>query len=469
MKMKRRIGALLAALLLVVSCLPMVRSYAASLENTNPGGGSGPTPPVELMLEGNAFSGNASDFYNELKQADAHFEIYADAGTGYQTLGQLLTAGVVTSRGNGCYEFEAGIASVNMYITYDADKYDLSSFGGVTIGNSESTAATLTAGMQHIQIDRKSDTLTITWAYDSDSFGADAYLEHGKAQVTAIEGVSDLSAQFGGNPGNAQGGNIAVPSGKKVTIKLVPDYGYQVAGLQLNGGVTLQPDDAQTSTFTFVMGNSPVHLKGIFTKASDTVNTNSKQIESASIADGANAAASGNLRLTVSDAESYDTTAAQALVSGAQSAQAVDLKLDQIVSKGNGSNWENNITEFEKPVTLNLALDNYDANYDYTVVRNHNGKLTELATTVDQGTLSFSTNQFSTYIIVKKAKTTETTTTTETSTSETEVKNPTTTAPATEEGKNADTPKTGDAAMPIACGLLCIMSAVLFIKMEKKR
>lgn len=192
----------------------------------------------------------------------------------------------------------------------------------------------------HIQIDKNSETLTVTWAYDSDSFGADAYLEHGKAQITAIEGVSDFSTLFGGNPGDAKGGNIAVPAGKKVTIKLVPDYGYQVAGLQLNGGVTLQPDDAQTSTFTFVMGNSPVHMKGLFTKVSDTVNSNSKQIEAASITNGANAAASGNLRLTVSDAESYDTTAAQALVSGAQSAQAVDLKLDQIVSKGNGSNWE---------------------------------------------------------------------------------------------------------------------------------
>lgn len=444
--------------------------FEASFENANPGGGNNPNPPagnspVSLLLEGNAFSGNASDFYNELKQADAHFEIYADAGTGYQTLGQLQTAGVVTSRGNGCYEFETGITSAKVYITYDADKYNLSTFGGIAIGNSESTATALTAGMQHIQIDKKSETLTVTWAYDKDSFGADAYLEHGKAQVTAIEGVRDLSAQFGSNPGNAQGGNIAVPSGKKVTIKLVPDYGYQVAGLQLNGGVTLQPDDAQTSTFTFVMGNSPVHLKGIFTKTSDTVNTNSKQIESASIADGANAAASGNLRLTVSDAESYDTTAAQAMISGAQSAQAVELKLDQIVSKGNGSNWENNITEFEKPVTLNLALDNYDANYDYTVVRNHNGILTELATTVEQGTLSFATNQFSTYVIVKKAKTTSvdspSTTpsiTTPSATPAADVTNPA--AKDTKPTANAvNSPKTGD-AMPVVEILLAMAGSL---------
>ena len=432
----------------------------------NPGGPS-PSGSVTLQLEGNAFSGNANDFYNELKQADPRFEIYADAGSGYKTMSQLVADSVVTSKGKGVYEFKTEITPVKVYITYDAASYDLAAFGGITIGNTESTAASITAGLQHIQIDKKA--LTVTWAYDSDSFGADAYLEHGKAQVTAIEGVSDLSAQFGNNPGDAKGGNIAVPEGKKVTIKLVPDYGYQVAGLQLNGGVTLQPDDAQTSTFTFVMGNSPVHMKGLFTKVSDTVNSNSKQIEAASITNGANAAASGNLRLTVSDAEGYDTTSAQAMVSGAQSAQAVDLKLDQIVSKGNGSNWENNITEFEKPVTLNLALDNYDANYDYTVVRNHNGKLTELSTTVEQGTISFETNQFSTYIIVKKSKaasvdkpsTTPSATTPSTTPAapDTDVTKPAAKDTTPAKTNNTASPKTGD-AMPVA-GMMLVMAGSL--------
>lgn len=247
----------------------------------------------------------------------------------------------------------------------------------------------------------------------------------------------------------------------------------------MNGGVTLQPDDAQTSTFTFVMGNSPVHMKGLFTKVSDTVNSNSKQIEAASITNGANAAASGNLRLTVSDAESYDTTSAQALVSGAQSAQAVDLKLDQIVSKGNGSNWENNITEFEKPVTLKLALDNYDANYDYTVVRNHNGKLTELSTTVEQGTISFETNQFSTYIIVKKSKAasedkpsmTPSTTTPSTTPAapDTDVTKPAAKDTTPAKTNNTASPKTGD-AMPVA-GMMLVMAGSLtgYVVIRRKR
>lgn len=466
--------------------------FEANFENTNPGGGNTPNPPagnqpICLILEGNAFDGADTDYYHYMKSQDKSFEIYVDlddtGNSRSQTMDNLMKEQKVSlaPESRSTYRFADSVSNARVTVMCSPGTYTITTPGTTSNGSSGERSFAVKKGESesHIQIDKKSETLTVTWAYDSDSFGADAYLEHGKAQITAIEGVSDFSTLFGANPGDAKGGNIAVPAGKKVTIKLVPDYGYQVAGLQLNGGVTLQPDDAQTSTFTFVMGNSPVHMKGLFTKVSDTVNSNSKQIEAASITNGANAAASGNLRLTVSDAESYDTTSAQALVSGAQSAQAVDLKLDQIVSKGNGSNWENNITEFEKPVTLNLALDNYDANYDYTVVRNHNGKLTELSTTVEQGTISFETNQFSTYIIVKKSKaagvdkpsTTPSTTTLSTTPAapDTDV-----TKPAAKDTKPAKTndaasPKTGD-VMPVA-GMMLVLAGSLtgYVVIRRKR
>ena len=452
---------------------------------TNPGGGNNPgnpnppagNQPICLILEGDAFKGADTDYYHYMKSQDKNFEIYVDlddtGNSRSQTMDNLMKEQKVSlaPESQSTYRFADSVSNARVTVMCSSGTYTITTPGTTSNGSSGERSFAVKKGESesHIQIDKNSETLTVTWAYDSDSFGADAYLEHGKAQITAIEGVSDFSTLFGANPGDAKGGNIAVPEGKKVTIKLVPDYGYQVAGLQLNGGVTLQPDDAQTSTFTFVMGNSPVHMKGLFTKVSDTVNSNSKQIEAASITNGANAAASGNLRLTVSDAEGYDTTSAQALVSGAQSAQAVDLKLDQIVSKGNGSNWENNITEFEKPVTLNLALDNYDANYDYTVVRNHNGKLTELSTTVEQGTISFETNQFSTYIIVKKSKAagvdkpsmTPSTTTPSTTPAapDTDVTKPAAKDTTPAKTNNTASPKTGD-AMPVA-GMMLVMAGSL--------
>ena len=168
----------------------------------------------------------------------------------------------------------------------------------------------------------------------------------------------------------------------------------------------------------------------------------------------------------MSDTANYDTTDAEKLVEGAQSAQAIDLQLDHIVSKGNGSNWESPVTEFEKPVTLFLSLDEYDSDYDYTVVRNHNGILQALDTTVKDGTITFETNQFSTYVIVKKQKATAGGTTTEappakiTTTME---------APAAKTVNPESSPKTGDKAMPIACMLLGVISASLFVLVEKRK
>lgn len=475
-KMKRKTVALLMALLLVVSFLPVMQSEATQINNEDPNPGN-PNPPagnrqISLILEGNAFDGADTDFYSYMKTQDSTFEIYVDLdpnGTPYvQTLRSLIEAGKASlaPESQMTYRFDASVSNAKVYIMYASDSYTVSTPGTEATGDAGETVITLSQGQEpHIQIDKKSETLTVTWAYDSASFGEDAYLEHGTAQVTAIEGVQDLSAQFGGNPGDERGGNIAVPSGRKVTIKLIPDYGYQVAGLQLNGGVTLQPDDANMSTFTFVMGDSPVHLKGIFTKAEDRVQSESKQIENVRIDNGSNAVPSGNLRLTVSDAASYDTTDAEKLVEGAQSAQAIDLQLEHIVSKGNGSNWENSVTEFEKPITLSLSLDAYDSNYDYTVVRNHNGTLQALDTTVKDGTIAFETNQFSTYVIVKKEKTTAGGTTTEAP----PAKVTTTETPATNTANTVSSPKTGDEAMPIACMLLCVISTSLYVLMEKRK
>ena len=215
----------------------------------------------------------------------------------------------------------------------------------------------------------------------------------------------ELYAGFANNPGDEKGGHIAVETGRKVTIKLIPDYGWQVAGLTLNGGEKLTPDDDNVSTFTFVMGDSNIHLKGLFEKASDEIKIDKgNTVKSVSISNGKNAVASGNLALTVSDNTSYDSQKEQAVAEGAVYVSAVDFTLQQLVSKGNGSAWVSDVREFEKPVTLNVSIDDYDENYDYIVIRNHNGEITKLDTTANEGTISFETNRFSTYVILKKEK-----------------------------------------------------------------
>ena len=360
--------------------------------DTSAGGGSqGGNPPqptgVSLQFEGNAWSS-----YQNMKLY-AGLELYVNPdNTGFVTLTDLLNQNKAAFDESGmvCL-LDESVTSVSVYAQLEKkDEYEIQ-FHGATqaVGTSEDTAITVN-GTQHIQIDRK--CLTVTWAYD-DTYGEDGRIEHGTAEIIKINGqdVSQMTfSNFANNPGDKSGGHLAVKRDDVVTIKLIPDYGYQLSGASING-VTLAPQ-TEVSTFTFKMPDTNVHFKGIFT------------VSSASFENGANAAPSGNLRLTVADSNE-DTTNALAQVANAVSAEAVNLTLDQIVSKGNGNSWETPVTQFSQPVKMKLKVADYDTAAGYEVVREHNGNLTKLTTSVSEdGTLTFETNQFSTYFIVKTAK-----------------------------------------------------------------
>lgn len=372
--------------------------------DTSAGGGSqGGNPPqptgVSLQFEGNAWSS-----YQNMKLY-AGLELYVNPdNTGFVTLTDLLNQNKAAFDESGmvCL-LDESVTSVSVYAQLEKkDEYEIQ-FHGATqaVGTSEDTAITVN-GTQHIQIDRK--CLTVTWAYD-DTYGEDGRIEHGTAEIIKINGqdVSQMTfSNFANNPGDKSGGHLAVKRDDVVTIKLIPDYGYQLSGTSING-VTLAPQ-TEVSTFTFKMPDTNVHFKGIFTQTSDEINTSATKVSSASFENGANAAPSGNLRLTVADSNE-DTTNALAQVANAVSAEAVNLTLDQIVSKGNGNSWETPVTQFSQPVKMKLKVADYDTAAGYEVVREHNGNLTKLTTSVSEdGTLTFETNQFSTYFIVKTAK-----------------------------------------------------------------
>lgn len=371
--------------------------------DTSAGGGSqGGNPPQptggSLQFEGNAWSS-----YQNMKLY-AGLELYVNPdNTGFVTLTDLLNQNKATFDESGmvCL-LDESVTSVSIYAQLEKkDEYKIQ-FHGATqvVGTSEDTAITVN-GTQHIQIDRK--CLTVTWAYD-DTYGEDGRIEHGTAEIIKINGqdVSQMTfSNFANNPGDKSGGHLAVKRDDVVTIKLIPDYGYQLSGASING-VTLAPQ-AEVSTFTFTMPDTNVHFKGIFTQTQDEINTTGTKVSSASVENGANAAPSGNLRLTVEDSDA-NTTNALAQVENAVSAEAVNLTLDQIVSKGDGTNWENPVTQFDQPVKMNLKVVDYDTAAGYAVVREHDGNLTKLTTSSENGTLTFETNQFSTYFIVKTAK-----------------------------------------------------------------
>ena len=372
---------------------PSFEASGGNAPGPNPGTGNN----ICFRLEGDGISPND---YATWK--NNNIEIYIGIENTYKTLEEWIGENKISVDVAGAeYRVDDSVDTVKVYVLNSGSgKYMIQG-----AGSSQENAVTWTEkGIHSIQVDK--ERITITWGYDSKTYGEDAYLEHGTARIIQINGTApNTNDPYGNNVGDNRGGNLVVQPGATVTVELKPDYGYQLRGVSLNGISLSAAKDV--STFTFTMPNTQIHFKGIFEKAEDTVDTSAaKEVTSASISNGANAAGSGNLQLTVADSTGYDMTAAQQKVAGAVSAQAVELDLNQIVAKGDGTNWETKITEFTNPITLSLGINNYDANYDYVVVRDHNGTTTALPTKVIDGKVTFETNQFSTYVIVKKEKTT---------------------------------------------------------------
>ena len=370
---------------------PRFEAMGGNTPGPNPGTGNN----ICFRLEGDGIS--PSDYAT---WKNNNIEIYIEIENTYKTLDEWIRDKKISVDGAE-YRVVDSVDTVKVYVLNSGSgKYMIQ-----RAGTSRENAVTWTGkGNYSIQVDK--ERITITWGYDSKTYGEDAYLEHGTARIIQINGTAPNTGDpYGNNVGDNRGGNLVVQPGATVTVELKPDYGYQLKGVSLNGISLAAAKDV--STFTFTMPNTQIHFKGIFEKAEDTVDTSAaKEVTSASISNGANAAGSGNLQLTVADSTGYDMTAAQQKVAGAISAQAVEMDLKQLVAQGNGTNWETKITEFTNPITLSLGINNYDANYDYVVVRDHNGTTTALPTKVINGKVTFETNQFSTYVIVKKEKTT---------------------------------------------------------------
>ncbi len=303
-----------------------------------------------------------------------------------------------------------------------------------------------------IDFDKKK---TIVWSEDS-NFGDDAVVANGTVDILKINGQDCKNEQ------NGNGGYVQLLPGDVVTIQLKPNYGYQLKEASLNGTTIVAQNEV--STFTFTMPDTNLHLAALFVKTEDQVDCSKSQVvQNVSITNGKNAADSGNLKMTVADNSNYAIDVTSAVNGNSVTKVAsVDLTLDNVVSKGNDTYWENNITEFQDDITVGLKLDSASLadGEIYSVVRDHNGSLTELPVIYDDstGTLSFATNQFSTYTIVKKQATK-------------------TTMPGTERTnsagmkavKSAQAPKTGETTIPYMWFVIAVLSGVGAVYFGKKK
>ena len=255
-----------------------------------------------------------------------------------------------------------------------------------------------------------SNTKNIGWSYRSSDRGTDLYVEHCRLYLLDSNGQRRAYVdESDSNRATTDYASYNLTVDQTYKFELVPDYGYQVAGLRINGYTVAPTNDM--GIFSFTMSNTNFHFSGVVTPTSDIV-VAPAAYSGATISGGSNATNSGNAKVTITE-ETTDNSAAAVVGEDATAVATLDIDLAKAVYKGSaGQYWTENLTTTSGNVTMSLPVSasGLGAGQTYTVVREHGGQKTEIPATYNSttGMLTFGSNKFSNYTIVKKAGTPET-------------------------------------------------------------
>ena len=223
------------------------------------------------------------------------------------------------------------------------------------------------------------------WSY-TDASHIDDYIGHGRMELVKME--------FGGetylpedliNPGTAfdweddeNSGSAVLPVGAVVTVRLVPEYGYQLTGFGINGGSFGTGDEQSTFTFEIRRGNA--HLGASFTSVDDKVSATADAVTGGSIEIGAGEIDTGTVVLSVDDAGTLtdqQVSGFETAADGYKVSAYLDINLNQVVYKGTDdadNAWKNELSELENEALITLALgEGVDGNEFVIIHEKHDG------------------------------------------------------------------------------------------------
>lgn len=280
----------------------------------------------------------------------------------------------------------------------------------------------------------KSSTVTkikrsIVWESDNannTSLKEDELLKHGSVEIIGIKDEDGNPVELKDIHQSTSHGYGSIVPGSVITFRVTPEYGYQLDSITINGQSLTPLED--TSTYTYTMPDTNVHICGIFTKKEDQTELNTDKVKNALIQLAENEITSGNSRLMIKDAqltpqqqEAFEKAAGDYRIVG-----YFDIKLAQILYKNSTTNmWVNNIAVLKNPakVSLQFGTDLEVESNDLIVIHeNSDGTYEVIPASFDSAakTVMFQTKGFSNYAVAyKKSETTTENSTKETTTGDT--------------------------------------------------
>ena len=231
-----------------------------------------------------------------------------------------------------------------------------------------------------------------------------------EGKTVVIDDIKDMNGEsYLSFSENYDKGEATLFAGGKLTVQLVPRYGYQVVEFGPNGGA-FGPEEDAIATYTFTIANGNAHLGARCAPVDDAVNAEATGITDGGIAldvEGDENFEIGTAVLEVTDTETSETEEAAFAnaVPGYDVDSYLDLSLNNVVYKGSADDvWATEVSELVNPATISLTVDEPITEDVEIIHQKHDGTYEVLPATYDEetNTITFETDSFSKYAIAKK-------------------------------------------------------------------
>ncbi len=207
-------------------------------------------------------------------------------------------------------------------------------------------------------------------------------------------------------------GEMVLPAGTKVTMRVAPEFGYQVTAFKINGepvegGYTAENDVA---VFTFVIDKANFHLGAdVVPVENEVVAEKTEAVRQGAVELGGTESSMkiGTAKLEVEDVEvseesqkGFEKAAGDYTVG-----QYLDVSMFNTVYKGTSADsWDTEVKKLDKPATIHLQLADNDLSDISIVHEKSDGTYELLESQYDSKdkVLTFKTDSFSNYAIVYK-------------------------------------------------------------------
>ena len=254
------------------------------------------------------------------------------------------------------------------------------------------------------------------WSNDPAEEGEDTYIGHSRIELVQVEYQIDNNAVVVPEQDMFDNeyieydpaGSLVVPEGSLCTMRIIPEYGYQVTAFGINGQDIITGE--VLSEFTFPISGGNFHLGAQVTQVDDIVDAQSEKVKSGNIEINGQDIESGSVVLTVSDAQIDDNKKAEfEEAAGDYTINSyLDIDLDQVVYKGSADDvWTNRIHELNNEATVILQLEEGVDGNNIIIVHNVNDgdeyEIIEIESyDSETNTITFKTKSFSNYAIAIK-------------------------------------------------------------------